>query len=286
MLAEVSRKPEGCETVREFCVNKGLTTGPFLRALDVAREHDNVSVLAHILLGKPFLPRSLDLLDTLDSIDFAIDVGYDRVVLMAASLREHTLTKLLYGIGEYTPPSPRTLIAVLKQLDQEVRSRVIIATPRLPEPASASQCPVCSALLEQLIVIYQYTSDCNYLRLADRLSRSPQSRCPAFKRRSSRPRVLLNTLTHPSMGSQERTTYEPGDDKSDVDERSGRKGIMVEHACTVQAKQCRTVRAATRLMLRDWPQRVPSLRLASATGPREASGELAIATTKGGRDDA
>ena len=153
--------------IREYCINKGLTTTSYLRALKIIKQYDNISPLAYVLLGKPFLPRSIDIADTISSINFAATEGFDRVVLMATSLRENTLTKLLYEVREYIPPSSRMIIEVLKQLKPEIRSKVIIANPCLPKPVFVNQCPVCSEFLEQLIILYKYTANYNYIRLAD-----------------------------------------------------------------------------------------------------------------------
>jgi len=157
------------DLIREYCINKGLTTTSYLKALRIIKQYDNISPLAYVLLGKPFLPKSIDIADTISSINFAVTQGFDRVVMMATSLRDKTLTKLLYEIGEYIPPSPRMVIEVLKQLKHEIRSKVIIADPRLPKPISVSQCPICSTLLEQLIILYKYTANYNYINLADKI---------------------------------------------------------------------------------------------------------------------
>jgi radical SAM enzyme (TIGR01210 family) len=157
------------DLIREFCINKGLTTDVFLRALSIIKKQENVSALAYVLLGKPFLPRDVDMLDAINSINFALNKGFDMVVLMATTLRENTLTKMLYDVGEYRPPTPRMVIEVLKRLDPTVRSKVIIAIPRLPKPINVDQCPICSELLEQLILMYKYTLNFNYITLADKI---------------------------------------------------------------------------------------------------------------------
>jgi hypothetical protein len=61
------------------------------------------------------------------------------------------------------------VIEVLKRLDPTVRSKVIIAIPRLPKPINVDQCPICSELLEQLILMYKYTLNSNYITLADKI---------------------------------------------------------------------------------------------------------------------
>jgi len=156
--------------IREYCINKGLTTTSYLKALKIIKQCDNISPLAYVLLGKPFLSRNIDITDTIRSINFAISEGFDRVVIMATSLRDNTLTKLLYEIGEYNPPNPRMIIEVLKRLKPEILDKIIIANPRLPKPISANQCPVCSGFLEQLIILYKYTANYNYIRLADEVN--------------------------------------------------------------------------------------------------------------------
>lgn len=158
------------DLIREFCINKGLKTKTFLKALNIITQHNNISALAYVLLGKPFLSKAIDIMDTVNTINFCSNIGFDKIILMATSLRQNTLTKLLYEIGEYTPPSPRMTIEVLKRLESNVRSKVIIANPRLPKPISANRCSVCSELIEQLITMYKYTSNYNYLTLADKVN--------------------------------------------------------------------------------------------------------------------
>jgi len=138
--------------------------------LNIVTQHNNISALAYVLLGKPFLSKAIDIMDTVNTINFCSNIGFDKIILMATSLRQNTLTRLLYEIGEYTPPSPRMTIEVLKRLESNVRSKVIIANPRLPKPISANRCSVCSELIEQLITMYKYTSNYNYLTLADKVN--------------------------------------------------------------------------------------------------------------------
>ena len=157
------------DLIREFCINKGLTTRDFIQAKDIIKDYKNVSALAYILLGKPFLPKIIDIIDSINSINFAANAGFDRIVLMATSLRQSTLAKFLYEIGEYNPPQSRMIIEVLKRLNPKIRSKLILANPRLPKPEIVNQCPECSELLEQLIIACKLTNNYDYIILADKL---------------------------------------------------------------------------------------------------------------------
>jgi len=188
------------DLIRDFCINKGLRTKDFIKARDIAKQYDNISALAYVLLGKPFLPKVIDMMDSITSISFAVEAGFDRVVLMATSLRQNTLANLLYKIGEYNPATPRVVIEVLKGLKPEIRNKVIIANPRLPKPIPADQCPVCSELLEQLITMYKYSSNYSYLALSDKVNFD----CQCIEKRG----VILPTSQMPPLEELILDSYE------------------------------------------------------------------------------
>jgi len=113
--------------------------------------------------------------------------------LMSISLRENTLTKLLYDIGEYMPPAPRRTIEVLKRLKPEIRNKLVLANPRLPEVVSIARCKECYELLSQLLILYKYTSDYNYVKLADEVDFDCQCAVD-WKKLSGEPEISIEHM--------------------------------------------------------------------------------------------
>lgn len=131
--------------VRNVILNKGLLDDTILQAIE-ALKAESISYYFYIMTGKPFMTYAEDLKDTLSTISYAFKLGGSMVVLETINIQPYTLTKLLYDLGFYRPPSLWLAIEVLSKLSLIERKNVPIkgfekAAP-MPEviPDSCENC--------------------------------------------------------------------------------------------------------------------------------------------------
>jgi radical SAM enzyme (TIGR01210 family) len=165
--------------IRNVCLNKGLSEKTFSSAVDSLKS-ENISFYNYVLLGKPFIPRSVDIADAVSSIAYAFEQGAFMVVMRVTNIQPHTLTHWLWERGLFHPPSIWDAVEVLRNLQPEYRKRVSIKgldKDEIEPLAFSRGCESCSARLVSAFQHWNYdrnydeflamVGDCNCRRISD-----------------------------------------------------------------------------------------------------------------------
>ncbi len=113
------------DRVRLICINKGFTLDEFAEAVSVAKRH-NIGTRAYVLLKPPFLTEKEALLDAVQTIVTAAELGATTVSVNPVNVQKNTLVEMLWTRGAYRPPWLWTLVSVLQQAREKVDSAVSI----------------------------------------------------------------------------------------------------------------------------------------------------------------
>jgi radical SAM enzyme (TIGR01210 family) len=156
------------------CVNKNLDLAVVRRSRRTAADR-GVPMTANILLGVPFLSSREMVLDGLGSLRWALDEGFDRVVLFPAHIKEWTVSHLLFRMGLYRCPSLWALVDALAALEPSALQQTEIAwtharsdlPPGYSMPLSPTTCPKCAPRVHALLDEYRFSD--SRARLVDHM---------------------------------------------------------------------------------------------------------------------
>ncbi len=149
------------ETVRNLILNKGL---PWKKLEEASRAiyFEDLEYYNYLLIGKPFLSPSLEIMDSVESIKDCLSLGASMIVLRFTIVQPNTLIEHLYKKGLFKVPSLWLGIEVLSRLDSPMREKVSIKGFNDKEPSSiavASSCPLCADRLRTAFCNWNYNGD-------------------------------------------------------------------------------------------------------------------------------
>lgn len=152
------------DAVLAHCVNKGSSTGTFVRAAARLRAA-GVAVYANVCLGTAFLDRAVAVRDTLASVRWALASGATNVVVFPLHVKPFTLLDVLHRGGAYRAVSLWDLVEVLHALGPRDCARTEIAWYRSYYDTDAKVstspvgCPACTPWLLAGLDRYRATQD-------------------------------------------------------------------------------------------------------------------------------
>lgn len=104
--------------VRENCLNKYIDNGEFVKRVNLIKSF-GFGAEANVIFGTPFLTTEEQTRDTIQSIEWCLKNGIDKVNLFPINIKPYTLLYRLYEDGKYSPVSHSDFIEVLKRVPRE-----------------------------------------------------------------------------------------------------------------------------------------------------------------------
>ncbi len=154
------------DPVRMVAVNKGFTTDQFRATVEVAAEYE-VGVRAYVLLKPPFLTERDALVDALETIVAAADMGVRTVSVNPVNIQRNTLVERLWRRGLYAPPWLWTLVELLRT----ARGQVAPAVEIVSDPVAAGKrrgphnCGLCDPRVTRGIRAFSLSQDVRHLHV-------------------------------------------------------------------------------------------------------------------------
>lgn len=142
------------------CVNKDMDVRRIPHTVEMIHAN-GINACANLAVGFPFLNERMNIQLAVHSIQEALAIGFDEVVLFSYHVRPGTLLEVLWRHGRYDTPSLWSVSSVLDQLDEALLPKVGIAWYRdyyqdskkiLHSPHS---CPQCEVRLLKLLDAYK-----------------------------------------------------------------------------------------------------------------------------------
>jgi radical SAM enzyme (TIGR01210 family) len=152
--------------IRDLCIFKGFTLNDFKGAVRRIMQHENLRVLAYVLLKPPFIEEAEAILDAERSINQAFKLGVHAVSLELTSIQQFTILEYLYLKEYYRPPWLWSAIEVLQNVYKlgEVR---VGGEPETYFPQSARaayNCEKCTTRVWESLRKYNETHSLSYLK--------------------------------------------------------------------------------------------------------------------------
>lgn len=150
--------------IRRWCFNKGVDKATIIDAINNIHDGGGHSLI-NLMVGAPFLSISEIVTDTVNSINEAIYIGADNIVLFPVHIKPNTLVKWLFDNDLYTPSSLWALIEVMRRLDNELLPRVTYAWiekkeyPGMSETYAPTTCNKCIHLVKEHLYKYDRLKD-------------------------------------------------------------------------------------------------------------------------------
>ncbi len=120
------------DVVRQVFINKEFTLEDFKRAVDITTSA-GLDIRSYILIKPPFLTERQALLDGVQSIKDAADLGASTVSVNPVAVQKDTVVERLWYRRDYRPAWLWTVSEVLRRARQEVKPDVrIICDPVAP----------------------------------------------------------------------------------------------------------------------------------------------------------
>lgn len=172
------------DDVARVCLNKGSTRAMASQALGAVRranaELEGTSVVAeaHILLKPPVLTQKEAIADATAAIEWSLNEGFERAILMLCSAKPQTplsaltpTTNLAGPVVDYRPASLWSAIEVLSQLPGSMRQSVRVhgLASNTPLGLRPTSCPACEQVVVAAIQHFNATGRDNWLGEVRRL---------------------------------------------------------------------------------------------------------------------
>ncbi|MFW9967870.1 MAG: archaeosine biosynthesis radical SAM protein RaSEA [Candidatus Thorarchaeota archaeon] len=132
------------DLVRSLCINKGFSLSEFETALKTAASH-GIGTRAYVLVKPPFLTERDALLDAVQTIVAAAELGVTTISVNPVNVQKHTLVQRMWSRGHYRPPWLWTVMEILKESRDQVASEVnIVCDPvAAGKPRGTHNCGKC-----------------------------------------------------------------------------------------------------------------------------------------------
>ncbi|MBE7411761.1 MAG: hypothetical protein L6Q54_05045 [Leptospiraceae bacterium] len=142
--------------VRKICINKNFSNSHFLKTSEMLNNY-NVSIVALMMLGPPFLTESESIQDAIDSLTFLEKAKIYRIDFELPTVEKFTLTEILYNNGFYKPLMLWSVTEILRKKGKlNLNTPIYISPPRytVPSISMASNCALCDLRFFSLIEDY------------------------------------------------------------------------------------------------------------------------------------
>ena len=112
--------------VQEKCLNKTVDVTALKSKIELLH-HYQMSITVNAFLGAPFLSVKEQIVDTLKTVNWAVDNGVDSVVIFPANIRKNTLLDVLYKNGKYSPIQHWAIFELLCNIPVHYLNRIYLA---------------------------------------------------------------------------------------------------------------------------------------------------------------
>lgn len=112
--------------IRENYLLKNINNDKFIKTIELIHSFE-MTIMANLLVGIPFLTKEEQIKDALSSIKWCIKNKVDEIVLFPVNIHPFTLLRKLYDSGKYVPISHWVLIEVLSKLNDEELSKIYLS---------------------------------------------------------------------------------------------------------------------------------------------------------------
>jgi radical SAM enzyme (TIGR01210 family) len=138
------------EKIRTLCLNKGLDTVDFKRAVDLIKE--DFKFRLYLMIKPIFLTESEGVEDAVSSFNAALSFCPDEIHFEPATIQEHTLSYHLYKNNQYRAPWLWSIIEVLRRIGPE-RRVYISPFAHTPSPVVVPHnCDKCTPEITKMIL--------------------------------------------------------------------------------------------------------------------------------------
>ena len=165
-----------CEWILRNCINKNLSFEEILHAVELVHNCE-MKICANIAIGFPFVNESTGIVSAVHSIETALNIGFDSVVLFPYHVRPGTMLEFLWRNNFYQPCSLYSFCEVLKSLDKNILPSVSISWYRNYYGiysnkilASPKTCPACEEKILAALDIYKNKPCAASLELLDSIN--------------------------------------------------------------------------------------------------------------------
>lgn len=107
-------------------IHKNIDLSVLQEKIQILKKH-NIQIEGNVFLGIPFLSREERIQDSVDTICYALNSGFDEVVLFPCNLKVGTELYGLYSAGLYEQVSHLEVISCLDKLPSDLLNRVSIS---------------------------------------------------------------------------------------------------------------------------------------------------------------
>lgn len=163
--------------VRKYCLNKGFSWSAFAGSVELIHRY-GARAGAFLLLKPPFLSEYEALQEATLSTRRCLQVGVDTIDLRCVEVAQHSLTDILYELGEYSPAWHWTLFEVVSALSPTEIAKVTVSGPSKTDLTSPnvvppfSMCPHCSDHIEKIIDEFNVTGSTEKMKILECACRS------------------------------------------------------------------------------------------------------------------
>jgi len=156
------------DVIREVFINKGFTLQDFKDAVDIAHS-SGLDIRSYVLVKPPFLTEKQALLDGIQSIKDAANLGARTVSVNPVAVQKDTVVERLWYRRDYRPPWLWTVSEVLRRAREDVDSDVrIICDPVAPgKRRGPHNCGECDDAFSKAITRFSLTQDTQSLVTLD-----------------------------------------------------------------------------------------------------------------------
>jgi len=130
------------DLIRQRCINKGFDRVTYERAVKTARDA-GAEVLTYVFLKPPYLTEKESIVDAINSVRYAFEVGSHSVAIEAAFVQEGTFLHGLFQKGRFRPPWLWSIAEVLKacaHLGPVLAGGFRDEPPPIAVPANCGEC--------------------------------------------------------------------------------------------------------------------------------------------------
>lgn len=156
------------DVIREYFINKGFTLQDFKNTVDIALSA-GLGVRSYILIKPPFLTEKQALLDGIQSINDAANLGATTISVNPVAVQKNTVVERLWYRRDYRPPWLWTVSEVLRKAREEVDPAVrIVCDPVAPgKRRGPHNCGECDSTFTKAINRYSLTQETQVLAELD-----------------------------------------------------------------------------------------------------------------------
>lgn len=169
------------DAITRVCLNKGSTRAAVRNALDQLDSVDgrlgmDVRAEGHVLLKPPVLTEAEAIADALLAMEWCLDEGFERVILMLCSAKPHSPLGLLAGGSPaggpgYRPASLWSAVEVLCRLPDSLRPKVRVHgfASNTDVGVRPTTCPSCEQVVTAALQHFNATGSDDGLRAVQHL---------------------------------------------------------------------------------------------------------------------